>query len=253
MRQPARRVSGAHAVGEGVGSGLAFQNRCVHYPFIIAVMKSVLLLLVLATLPCLAQQPAATPSASPAATPAPGSLPVASPTPAGNVHDAAAGVPLPGQEIGPQVEAPIPLMPDTIPSGPRSRHARPGASPAQPATFKTESDIRLRIRIRKVQNRVLNDPATQAEWDAAHRATTDIEFRTLLLVYYNHLYDRILKADPTLAESVRNARVAAINRMKYARLAAPENTLDPFNPGNAGAYNVNSPEADATPGASLSN
>ena len=125
----------------------------------------------------------------------------------------------------------MPLIPETAPSNPRSSHAgkaHPGASPHEFATFQTEKDIRGRIRLREAETRVLNDPAIQAEWAAAHRATTEPEHRARLTVYYDHLYDRVIKLDPSVAVRAKVRKANAIARMKYTRLGDADNSENPF-------------------------
>ena len=202
-------------------------------------MKSLLVLLfaaAFASVPALAQTsgPAPAPGSSVApaaaatATPAPA---VASPASAGNTHEAASTVPLPGQSTGPTLEKNIPLIPETAPAGAETashRHgARPGGTPHD--TFGVEKDIRVRVHLRLAQTRALkSDPGIEAEWTAAHAASTDPERRKLLALYYNHLYDRMAKIDPTIATEAANRKSIAIERMKYTRLGDLDNSEDPF-------------------------
>jgi hypothetical protein len=190
----------------------------------------------LPALPSLAQAPAASPTPTPipiatgtAPAPKAPSAPKA-PASAGNAHEAAAAVPLPGQSPGPSLEKNIPLIPE--PPAPASRHgggkAQASSSPHEFATFQVEHDIRMRIHLRELQTRVWNQPAIQADWAAAHHAATDPQRRALLAVYFNHLYDGMIKLDPTIAQRVNLRRQAVIERMKYTRLSDSDNSENPF-------------------------
>ena len=79
------------------------------------------------------------------------------------------------------------------------------STPGPGNTFRAEDDLKGRIRMRQLYTRVLNDPATQSEWDAAHQVKTDPERRALLKIYYTHLYDRMLKLDPIAGRADQRA------------------------------------------------
>jgi len=201
-------------------------------------MKS-LLLLAAAFAPCLtlAQAPALSPAGS--STPAAASSPSATPASAGNAHDAASTVPLPGQASGPALEKNIPLIPETAPGTSRPSHsgkagsasaAGASASPHEFATFAAEEDIRMRVHLRQAATRVLNDPTIQAEWAAAHRVPTDPQRRALLAIYYNHFYDLMIKLDPSVAVRANLRRQSSLSRLKYTRLGDTDNSEDPFVP-----------------------
>jgi hypothetical protein len=149
-------------------------------------------------------------------------------------HDAAAGVPLPGLPAGASLEKNLPLIPENAPGNPEpgggggSHRARPGASPKEFATFSTEEDIRSRLSMRIAQTRVLNEPNIQAQWAAAHNTRTDPEKRALLTIYYNHLYDRMIKLDPNDAQRIEARRQSTLARMKYTRLGDLDNSEDAF-------------------------
>ena len=198
-------------------------------------MKSLLLLLTAALFPLIALGQA--PSASPAPVPS-----------AGNTHDAAATVPLPGQPTGPNLEKNLPLIPETVPPNPASAgpgKPAPAASPQQAATFQTEDDIRVRLRMRAAETRALNDPAIQADWAAAHNTRTDPERRTLLTVYYNDLYNRMLKLDPASAQRIEARRLSTLARMKYNRLGDEDNSENPFVPPAPVPSGPNPPASDS--------
>jgi hypothetical protein len=216
-----------------------------------------------------AKTPAA--SASPAALPAPppadvaptpppstGGPPATGTTPAaGNAHDAAATVPLPGQSTGPALEKNLPLMPDNVPGAPehngrpgksgksgKGGGSSPGASPHGPeGTFAVEQDIRVRLKMRDAQTRALNDPHIQADWDAAHHTKTDPERRALLTVYYNHLYDLMIKIDPSIADRTNARRSGVLARMKYTRLEGDDDQSATDIGNSATSTGVNPPGA----------
>jgi hypothetical protein len=118
-----------------------------------------------------------------------------------------------------------------VPSGPEShRHggkSQPGGSPKEFATFVTEQNIRTRIHMREARTHALNEAPIQADWAAAHQTVTDPERRVKLSVYYNHLYDRMIQLDPTVAKAANAERAAVIGRLKYPRIEDPayENNL----------------------------
>jgi hypothetical protein len=181
--------------------------------------------------------------------------PTATPSPA-NTGPAASSVPLPGMPTGPTLEKNLPLIPETAPSSHRGKggkpgktgrsgpNASPGASPHD--TFGVESDIRLRIHIREAQTRAANDPSVQADWVAAHNTRTDPERREALKVYYNHLYDKMIKIDPSIATLANARRQGSIDRMYYARLGdeVPDN---PFATPTPPAEGKNPPAPDEPP------
>ena len=115
------------------------------------------------------------------------------------------------------------------------------------ATFATEKDVRVRVHLRQAENHVLNDPAIQAEWDAAHRAPSQPERRTLLTAYYNHLYGDMIKLDPSIATLASVRRQAAIERMRYNRLGELDNSEDPFVSPTPEPSGPNPPVPDTTP------
>jgi hypothetical protein len=134
----------------------------------------------------------------------------------------------------PALEKNLPLIPENAPGNPEpgggggSHRARPGASPKEFATFSTEEDIRSRLSMRIAQTRVLNEPNIQAQWAAAHNTRTDPEKRALLTIYYNHLYDRMIKLDPNDAQRIEARRQSTLARMKYTRLGDLDNSEDAF-------------------------
>jgi len=226
-------------------------------------MKSILLLLAAAAaaaapLRLLAQAASPSPAGAaaaalfnpaPAASPAPSAIGVPSPasSSSGAAHDAAVAVPLPGQPSGQTLEKNMPLIPEEAPPSRRSHSgkARPGASPQEYATFQTEHDIGTRVRMRMAETRALNDPVVQADWVAAHAALTDTRRRALLTTYYTHLYDKMARIDPSLAERIATRKLATLARMKYTRLGDDDdNSENPFAPVPQAASGPNPPSSD---------
>ena len=185
-----------------------------------------------AALPLLAHGQSPTPTPAPAAAPSP--APAVSPHP-GPATDAASGVPLPDQPSGPVLDKPMQLMPGgAAPDIPKPKGSGEDVEAAAPDaqstpkldpsnTFEAEKLLHERIRLRQLYTHVLNDPETQYEWDAAHKAKTDPERRQLLTVYYTHLYDKMAKMDPSLAESISDRKASALWRLKYPRLEGDDN------------------------------
>jgi len=67
-----------------------------------------------------------------------------------------------------------------------------------------------------------------------------------LAVYFNHLYDRMAKLDPSIAEQAKTRKQAAIDRMKYTRLGDLDNPEDPFAAPTQEASGPNPPEPEPT-------
>ena len=160
-------------------------------------------------------------------------------------------MPLPGQPSGPTLQRNIPLIPENIPAGaPRSsKHSgktHPGATPKQFATFQSEETLRMRIRLREAQTRALNEPGIQADWATAHHTRTDPERRAKLTIYYNHLFDRMIKIDPSIAERANARRSAALARMKYTRLGEADISDNPFVQGVPAVTGPNPPASADT-------
>jgi len=49
-------------------------------------------------------------------------------------------------------------------------------------------------------------------------APSDPQRRSMLAEYYNHLYDRMIKLEPTLTAQVNMRRQISITRLKYIRI-----------------------------------
>jgi hypothetical protein len=229
-------------------------------------MKSLLLLLAAAAFVSAAVIGyAQTEGASANPSPAQGSPPpdAAAPSPDNNSPGGAASlVPLPAapapspQPGTPALENNMPLIPETVTTGGgkpgkggKSRksggshaNASPGSSPHE--TFQVEEDIRVRVRLRQAQTEAMNAPEMQAEWAAAHSTRTDPQRRAALTDYYNHLYDRIIKIDPSIAANANLRRQAIITRMHYARLGDLPPSDDPYATPTPPASGKNPPSND---------
>jgi hypothetical protein len=206
-------------------------------------MKSlVVLLAAIASASLLALAQSVGPATAIPTTPAVGPpSPSPSPSPAAT-GPSASSVPLPGLPTGPTLEKNLPLIPEAAPFGSPGAHGRksgrsrrgggsgpnasPGASPHD--TFGVERDIRLRIRIREAQTRAANDPSVHADWVAAHNTHSDPQRREALKTYYNHLYDRMIQIDPSIAVLANARRQTDINRMYYVRLGEEAPEENPF-------------------------
>jgi len=127
----------------------------------------------------------------------------------------------------------MPLIPENVQAGSEKagkggkagkgrRSEEPGAKAAPSGsprnTFEVEEDIRMRVRLRRAATQAVSDPDIQADWVAAHETRSDPARRAALKVYYNHLYDRIIKIDPAIAVSANLRREALLARLIYARL-----------------------------------
>jgi hypothetical protein len=173
---------------------------------------------------------------APVATPTPMPTPAPTPAAAGPISPSAASVPIPGQNSGQNLEGALPLVPETMPAGHRHGHGKhgeggangePSASPH--GTFEVEQNIRLMIRFRQARTEAANDPAVQAQWEAAHRTRNDPARRAALTLYYNALFDRVAQLDPSVAAMAAETKQNCLDRMRYARLGDDgEPGDDPF-------------------------
>jgi hypothetical protein len=151
----------------------------------------------------------------------------------------------------------MPLIPETVPessrksggkSGKSRKSAEPGAK-ASPSgtpkdTFGVEAGVRTRIHMRELQTRAVNEPDIQALWVAAHETKTDPDRRAALTIYYNHLYDRIIKFDPSVKVNVNLRREAIISRLHYARLGDLPPAEDPYATPTPAPEGPNPPSTD---------
>lgn len=218
-------------------------------------MKSLLILLAaagFAALPGFGQTLGASASPSPAASAPPpaAAAPAVSPASTG---PAASSVPLPGQPSGPALENNLPLIPEPVPAESGKSHkskkddeagakASPAGSPHD--TFGVEQDIRTRIQMREAQTRAMSAPEIEAAWVTAHNTRTDPDRRAALTVYYNHLFDRMIQIDPTIATAVNLRREAILGRMHYGRLGDLLPAEDPYATPAPEAEGPNPPSTD---------
>jgi hypothetical protein len=173
-------------------------------------------------------------------------------------------VPLPAQNVPAAAEQQqtMPLIPENVPAGsekkgksgrtrkaPKSGQAggavSPGGSPHD--TFQVEEDIRMRVRMRKAQTVAVNEPDIQADWAAAHETRSDPARREALKVYYNHLYDRMIKIDPTIAVGANLRRQAVLGRLVYARLGDLLPSDNPYATPEPETESQNPPASDVPP------
>jgi hypothetical protein len=200
---------------------------------------------------------------SPDASPAPAPAAISSGAAGGNPGAAASSVPLPAQPSGPNLEQSMPLMPENVPPGTESggggrksgKHkggipgpwSKPSPSGSPRETFAVEADIRIRLKMRAAETQALNEPQTQADWVAAHQTRTDPARRAALTVYYNHLYDRMIQIDPTIATAVNARRLGELGRLHYARLGDLLPADNPYATPVPPAQGVNPPTSDEPP------
>ena len=180
---------------------------------------------------------------------------------AGNPGAAASGVPLPAQPAqpaGPNLGPGMPLMPENMPAGPekggkgaKGKRSGPGARPSPSGsprnTFEVEEDIRMRIRMRRAETEAVNEPDIQAYWVAAHETRTDPARRDALKVYYDHLYDRMIKIDPVITTSANARRQALLARLVYARLGDLLPSDNPYATPIPAVSGKNPPASDLPP------
>jgi hypothetical protein len=118
----------------------------------------------------------------------------------------------------------IPEMVDPVEKPAGTAIPQPGAAPTFPKS-KTEiaaDQLELMVRFRTVKNRVIKEPAIQAEWDNAENARTDYEKREALKRYYLLLYSRMEKLDRTLKAQIADRRVESLRKLTQTRLEPTE-------------------------------
>jgi hypothetical protein len=116
--------------------------------------------------------------------------------------------PEPVKPSGPEVLEPVgefSLIPETLlPS------TKPKSSGAvvkkKSSTEQAGDDLQMRIRLRQVKSKALQDPKFETEWAQAQAATTNAAKRDLLTRYYNSLYDRMAALDPKLKPRLEEMR-----------------------------------------------
>jgi hypothetical protein len=74
------------------------------------------------------------------------------------------------------------------------------------STEQAGDDLQMRIRLRQVKSKALQDPRFEAEWTQAQAATTNAAKRELLTRYYNSLYNRMAALDPKLKPRLEELR-----------------------------------------------
>jgi hypothetical protein len=213
-------------------------------------MKSFLALLAIgafASFPVIAFGQGASPSPAPAAGMVSGS--------GGSAGSDASMVPLPAQGLptppAQNLEKNMPLIPQAVAPaagkpGKAKKSGQLGAngSPAPRNTFAVESDIRIRVKLRIAETQAMDAPEMKAQWVAAHATKDDPDRRAALEKYYNHLYDRIIKIDPSITENANIRRTATIQRLHYSRLGDLPPSDDPYATPPPASEGVNPPVQD---------
>lgn len=129
--------------------------------------------------------------------------------------------PLAAQELPGEDLSLIPEIPVLKPAR-KGKANKPAAVKKKSSTEQSSDDLQARIRYRQIKTRALQDPRLQEQWDAAQTAPTDFEKRTTLRSYYEQLYDRMLKLDPSLRPQVQVARKALRWRFEQRGIQASE-------------------------------
>lgn len=84
-----------------------------------------------------------------------------------------------------------------------------------------------KVGMRQARIKAAKDPAVIEAWDQAESAHTDAERRYALRLYYNRLYDRMLKINGGLSAPIEEQRSEALGELKQDRIRpsvwGPEN------------------------------
>jgi hypothetical protein len=116
--------------------------------------------------------------------------------------------PAPVKPSGPEVLDPVgelSLIPETF--LPATKPKSSGAVvKKKSSTEQAGDDLQMRVRLRQVKSKALQDPKFEAEWAQAQAATTNATKRDLLTRYYHSLYDRMAALDPKLKPRLEEMR-----------------------------------------------
>jgi hypothetical protein len=131
----------------------------------------------------------------------------------------------PAQVLPPPVDLPL------VPALPNPSEKNGSNLPANPlkkrdSTAAAEESVKERIRIREAKTKAQRDPAIQAEWAYSNQVKTDYEKRQSLQTYYQLLYTRMAKIDPSIklaTEVLLKASLAELNQSKIAPTLPPPN------------------------------
>ncbi|GEM_PF-2935672 len=134
--------------------------------------------------------------------------------------------PLPGQEPQTQLEKPITLMPDNVPSVDKPPSAEKTGQTAEEKlasskTVKSEQDLKQRVRYREVKTMLMKNAALQEKRELVANAKTDPEKRDALRDYYQLLHDKIVATDASLKELADHRKSASISRLSQSRIEQP--------------------------------
>jgi hypothetical protein len=130
----------------------------------------------------------------------------------------------PKATVDPFSSEPLPLIPETPGTGPKTSSQ---ASPAQPAgspgsvdkaslaktTAADADDLRGLVRFREVKTLALRDPKVQRQWEVAESAETIPGKIAALKEYYVLLYARMLAIDGSLKPRIEKSKTEAFVRI----------------------------------------
>ncbi len=131
---------------------------------------------------------------------------------------------IPGQSPQPGND-PVPLIPESpTPTGKRkeNRPIKEKKSETEQATEKMGD----RVRFRLAQNKAVNDPAVQAQFERIHLMRTDSERRTEWKAYYKLLFAKMNRLDGSLKAQIELAERKAVDRVTQKRLTPSEELLE---------------------------
>lgn len=128
----------------------------------------------------------------------------------------------PGQLRPPPATDPaLPLIPQAPESAPKKRSD--GDKPKKSKTEAAEEEQTALIRLREAKTRALtSDPTFIKEFHDANARHTDLEKREALKKYYQRLYARIRKIDPTTKKLAMEREQEALSRLVQRRIAPTE-------------------------------
>jgi hypothetical protein len=117
----------------------------------------------------------------------------------------------------------LPLIPEPVAPAPKPKPA----SRKRSSTEQASDDLQTRIRLREAKTKALANPQLQVEWNRAHAARTQPERRELLRSYYEQLYSRMEKIDPTLKPRMAELRKSLAWRVDAGAKRAKQATAPP--------------------------
>jgi hypothetical protein len=107
---------------------------------------------------------------------------------------------------------------DTLP--PQGEDQMPAGGPTfrKTKTSEVAEEMKQRVRVRQAKTRAITDPKVQEALERADAAQTLPERRKALIDYYNALYDRMVKIDPSVKKSVEELRKHNIGDLDDERI-----------------------------------